>query len=89
MRGLTVNPFATPAIIAGHEGDVFALTGDVAESLLSITAVHPMRLEAVDDLLARVGTDESVVRNLVAQGQLVEMGYEGQTFYMRKLSREV
>jgi hypothetical protein len=42
-----------------------------------------MRLEAVADLWARDRTDESVIRNLVAKGQLVEIEYEGQTFCVR------
>lgn len=71
--------------LIGYEGNAFAFTGNVAEDLLSITAVHPMREEAVDDFLARAGADGSVVRSLVAQGQLVEMEYEGKKFFMRKL----
>ena len=37
--------------LIGYEGDAFAFTGDSAADLLSITAVHPMRREA----LARPG----------------------------------
>jgi hypothetical protein len=54
---------------------------------LSITAVHPMREDAVDAFLERAGVDWAVVRGLIAQGQLVEIAYEGHKFYMRKLSR--
>ena len=39
--------------LTGYEGDAFAFTGDVERDLLSITAVHPMRQEAVEELLAR------------------------------------
>lgn len=39
--------------LIGDEGNAFASTGDVAEDLLSITAVHPMREEAVREFLAR------------------------------------
>ncbi len=42
--------------------------GDMEKDLLSITAVHPMRQEAVSDFLARAGTDWSLVRRLIAQG---------------------
>jgi len=71
--------------LIGYEGDAFAFTGSVEEDLLSITAVHPMREEAVSKLLAKAGTDWPVVRKLIAQGQLIEMDYEGRKFYMRKL----
>ena len=79
--------------LIGYEGNAFAFTGDVEEDLLSITAVHPMREEAVSEFLARArpkqqaGADWSVVRGLIAQGQLVEVVYEGRKFYMRRFYR--
>ena len=71
--------------LIGYEGNAFAFTGNVEEDLLSITAVHPMREEAVDDFLERAGADWSTVRGLLARGQLVETEYGGRRFYMRKL----
>jgi wyosine [tRNA(Phe)-imidazoG37] synthetase (radical SAM superfamily) len=71
--------------LVGYEGDAFAFTGNVEEDLLSITAVHPMREEAVSEFLTRARTDWSIVRALINQGQLIGMDYEGRKFYMRKL----
>jgi wyosine [tRNA(Phe)-imidazoG37] synthetase (radical SAM superfamily) len=71
--------------LIGYEGNAFAFTGNIEEDLLSITAVHPMREEAVSKLLAKARTNWPVVRKLIAQGQLVEMEYDGRKFYMRKL----
>lgn len=71
--------------LIGYEGNAFAFTGDVAEDLLSITAVHPMRREAVGDVLARAEADWSIVRRLVVQDELVEIEYDGRKFYTRKL----
>ena len=73
--------------LIGYEGNAFASTGDAAEDLLAITAVHPMREDAVDEFLARAGVDWPIVHALVAQGRLVEMGYEGRTFYVRRFRR--
>jgi wyosine [tRNA(Phe)-imidazoG37] synthetase (radical SAM superfamily) len=72
--------------LIGYEGNAFAFTGNVEKDLLSITAVHPMREEAVSEFLARADTDWSVVRRLITQNQLVEVEYEGSTFYVRELS---
>jgi len=72
-------------VLIGYEGDAFAFTGSVEEDLLSITAVHPMREEAVSEFLARARADWSIVRALINQGQLIEMDYDGLKFYMRKL----
>jgi wyosine [tRNA(Phe)-imidazoG37] synthetase (radical SAM superfamily) len=77
--------------LIGYEGNAFASTGDVEQDLLSITAVHPMREDAVDEFLARAQPEQpaeadwTVVRRLVAQGQLVEAKYGGHRFYLRRL----
>jgi wyosine [tRNA(Phe)-imidazoG37] synthetase (radical SAM superfamily) len=71
--------------LVGYEGTEFSSTGDVAEDLLSITAVHPMREDAVRDLLARAGAEWTVVGELVQQGRLIETRHDGRSFYLRKL----
>ncbi len=73
--------------LIGYEGNAFAFTGKVEEDLLSITAVHPMREQAVDEFLARAGADWPVVRGLIAQGRLVEAEYEGARFYVRRFNK--
>jgi wyosine [tRNA(Phe)-imidazoG37] synthetase (radical SAM superfamily) len=71
--------------LIGYEGNAFALTGDVEEDLLAITAVHPMRQDAVSTYLARAGAGWSVVQRLVAEGELVEVQHGSHAFYLRKL----
>lgn len=71
-------------LLIGYEGNAFAATGDLVEDLLSITAVHPMREDAIEELLARTGAEMSVVRSLIAGGQLVEATYDGRKFCLRK-----
>jgi wyosine [tRNA(Phe)-imidazoG37] synthetase (radical SAM superfamily) len=73
--------------LVGYEGNAFAFTGNVEEDLLSITSVHPMREDAVSEFLARAGADWTAVRKLIEQGRLVETGYEGRKFYMRRLHK--
>jgi wyosine [tRNA(Phe)-imidazoG37] synthetase (radical SAM superfamily) len=71
--------------LIGYEGNEFASTGDPERDLLSITAVHPMRDEAVGELLARSASDWSIVDRLVHDKQLVELEYGDSTYYMRAL----
>jgi wyosine [tRNA(Phe)-imidazoG37] synthetase (radical SAM superfamily) len=71
--------------LIGYEGNAFAFTGDVEQDLLSITAVHPMREEAVSEFLTQAGADWSTIQRLIDSAQLVETEYEGRSFYMRKL----
>lgn len=67
-----------------YEGNAFALTGEPGQDLLSITAVHPMREEAVGSFLERAGIDWALVRELVDRGLLIRTEYEGKTFFVRK-----
>jgi wyosine [tRNA(Phe)-imidazoG37] synthetase (radical SAM superfamily) len=71
--------------LMGYEGNAFASTGNVEEDLLSITAVHPMREEAVKKLLEKADTDWQVVEKLLGENKLIELEYEGNTYYLRKL----
>jgi wyosine [tRNA(Phe)-imidazoG37] synthetase (radical SAM superfamily) len=70
--------------LIGYEGNAFAFTGDVEQDLLSITAVHPMRRDAVDGFLNVAGANWAIVQRLIAQRRLVETDYDGQTFYVRR-----
>lgn len=71
--------------LIGYEGDAFASTGRIEEDLLSITSVHPMRREAVEQLLRKAGSDWSVVQSLIKEGKLIQIRYGGHDFYMRRL----
>ena len=71
--------------LIGYEGTAFAATGDAERDLLGITAVHPMREDAVRAFLARAGADWSLVRVLIARGELVRRAYGGHAFYVRAL----
>ncbi len=76
----------TVELLTHYEGDAFAATGDVEKDLLSITAVHPMRKEAISSLLARAGATWSIVDRLVERGSLVATTYENHVFYLRRFS---
>ncbi len=74
--------------LIGYEGDAFAYTGDIEKELLSITAVHPMRKEAVEALLSRAGRTWAMVERLVARGELRETNYGGHWYYLRMKRRQ-
>ena len=71
--------------LIGYEGEAFSSTGDLEENLLSITSVHPMREEGVKRLLKRANADWKIVENLLAEGKLIKLEYEGHIYYMRTL----
>jgi wyosine [tRNA(Phe)-imidazoG37] synthetase (radical SAM superfamily) len=72
--------------LIGYEGNAFAATGDVEADLLDITSVHPMREDAVQELLGKSGKGWDVIAALIGKGDLAEMEYGGKRFYIRKLS---
>jgi wyosine [tRNA(Phe)-imidazoG37] synthetase (radical SAM superfamily) len=71
--------------LTGYEGNEFAFTGNIEDDILSITAVHPMRQDAVYALLEKSGKSFDVINRLVEQGQLVEAEYNDKKYYLRKL----
>ena len=70
--------------LTGYEGDAFSSTGRIEEDILGITAVHPMREDAVLSLVQKAGADFSVVERLLQDHQLVCLTYGGHRFYLRR-----
>jgi len=66
------------------EEGAFASSGDVGRDLVGICAVHPMREEAVRDLLQRCSATWQVVEDLLAAGLLVEIRHESERFYAHR-----
>lgn len=71
--------------LLGEEGNSFSTTGDLRDDLLSITAVHPMRQDAVKELVKKSGQDWLIVEELLAKGYLSTSEYQGAVYYLRKL----
>jgi len=73
--------------LIGYEGNAFAFTGEAKDDILSITSVHPMREDALQDFLKRAKSDWIVIEELLKQDKLVESEYEGKKFYLRKFKK--
>lgn len=73
-------------LLLGYEGNDFAFSGNIEADILSTTSVHPMRQDAVLELLDKADADEMVLEKLVKENKLILLEYAGNTFYMRKLS---
>lgn len=72
-------------ILAGFAPEPFSAAGDVAQNLLDILCVHPMRESEVYDLFERGGLDLSVLQQLVTEAKIARVLHAGQAFYVRKL----
>jgi wyosine [tRNA(Phe)-imidazoG37] synthetase (radical SAM superfamily) len=72
--------------LIGSEGSAFTITDDISRDLLGITAVHPMRAEAIQTVLDKAGASWEVVERLLEQGDMTEVSYNGETFYLRRFA---
>lgn len=70
-------------LLTGYEGNGFASTGDPEADILDISAVHPMRKDAVEELLARTGAKWSLIEDLLEDGKNRKANWDGQDFFIR------
>jgi len=72
-------------LLIGYEGNAFAASGDAESDILSITAVHPMREDAVKELLEKDNAGMQLVEQLIKDNKLLRLNFGGHNFYLRKL----
>jgi len=71
--------------LIAYEGNIFSSTGNPREDILNITSVHPMKQEAIQEILKKTHKKWDVIEKLLSDKKLVEITYNGETFYLRKL----
>jgi wyosine [tRNA(Phe)-imidazoG37] synthetase (radical SAM superfamily) len=69
--------------LTGYEGSAFASTGDFRGDLLSITAVHPMRKEAVQRLAEKTGEKWDTVMEMMKSGLIRSAEFGGEIWFSR------
>ncbi len=73
--------------LIGYEGNEFAYTGNIEEDILSITSVHPMREDAVEEYLKKANSNFSIIEKMLRENKIVVSEYNDNRFYLRKLTR--
>lgn len=71
-------------LLTGYEGNAFASSGNFQDDILSITAVHPMRREAVVELMKKSGGSDAILDTLIDKGFLMKIHYNHNDHYVRK-----
>lgn len=81
----TKTPEKIPFIDLLFETEVsdFVSTGNLKADILSTTAVHPLREEALQKMVAQAGADWSVVEALLTAGKIKCIPYRTERFYVR------
>jgi len=69
-----------------YEGNTFAFTGNIEEDLLGIMSVHPIREDGVRELLSKANANWSIIEKLLVEQKVIQTGYNGKKFYVRKFS---
>jgi len=65
------------------EATDFTSTGNLVEDILSITAVHPLREEALQFMVSQAGADWIVVEELIASRKITCIKYREERFFIR------
>ena len=76
-------------LLTGYEGNAFSSTGNVEEDILSITSVHPMREDAVKQLLQKSGKQIDVIEKLTALKLITKINYMGKNYFLRNFSKKL
>jgi wyosine [tRNA(Phe)-imidazoG37] synthetase (radical SAM superfamily) len=71
-------------LLTGYEGNTFSHIGNLRRDILEITSVHPMREDAIAEMLAQGGADWLLIGKMLATGELVKTDYKNHSFYLRK-----
>lgn len=71
--------------LTGYEGNEFAYTGNVENDILSITSVHPLREDAINEILRKANVNWNVIDTLILQEKLAETEYQNNKYYVRRI----
>lgn len=74
-------------LLTGYEGNAFSSTDNFREDILSITAVHPMREDAVMELMYKTSGPKKSLDTLLVENLLEKIQYGGHYYYLRKFKK--
>lgn len=74
-------------LLTGYEGNAFSSSGDLRKDILSITAVHPLRQDAISALHEQSKDSYAVVDQLIEEQLIEKVEYNGHQYYLRKFSK--
>lgn len=75
-------------LLTGYEGNAFASSGKFTDDILSITAVHPMRQDAVLELMAKSNASNEILNNLIDNKLIKKVSFNNQDFFIRSFGHE-
>ncbi len=76
-------------LLTGSGETDFTYTSDVEKELVSILAVHPMSLDAVDTFLRKANESWSLIESLIHKNILKEVEYSGNKFLVKNIKNKI
>jgi wyosine [tRNA(Phe)-imidazoG37] synthetase (radical SAM superfamily) len=67
--------------LTGYEGNTFSSTGDAREDILNIATVHPLRKDAVAEILNHSKAEWASVKGMLQEGELIQSEFEDHIFF--------
>lgn len=81
----SISNVSVECITGDEQEEGFFFTDDITNDLLSITSVHPIREDIIDELLKKGDANKDIIINLVRKNKIIELLYEGKKFYKKNL----
>ena len=78
-------PNAEIEYLIEYEGEKFVAAGNIQDELLSIASVHPLREEALGQLLKDANASHDVINKLIKEKKIKMTEYQGKRFYLRNI----
>ena len=70
-------------LLTGYEGNAFSFSGNVRSDILNITAVHPMRQDAVCEILNKAGASWHLIENMLQNGEIIQSEFDGSIYFLK------
>lgn len=75
-------------LLTGFEGTATGFTGNAETDILNITAVHPLRDDMLEELLANDKSGFDTVERLISAGKLKSVDYNSHKFFIRRFKKK-
>jgi len=73
--------------LTGFEGTDTGYTGDAEADILTISAVHPLREDTINELLEKDFADYQILEQLMQNGKIKKSTFNGFNYFIRTYSR--
>ncbi len=83
--GIFLSTGLNTGMLTGFEGKSFKSLGKTEDDILAIASVHPLRKDALEELLKTAGINWNVITRLVSEGYIEEIRYGSHTYYRTNL----